>query len=284
MKKKISLLLPLIILASSCSNNQINDNYEQINQVNSLSKKISKNININFLDTKSIPSEIIDITQKDSQKASDKASKARGIDYFDIHKNPVALEFNFNNEKAYLLNYLGTSKNTEDLNIEFRSFYTNSEIGYNFNYSGPITISKTKDIEKGANKLSKNSSIKFELITGMPPEYIVNSLDEYLERQLKPSLKMIYKVDTNISDDIFPYAINVNNETKGFLFLISKSILRLGDRKYADVQLATFISNENEVSGKLVLIGFNPKTKISTQPKYDIKKIDDLNIVEFGDW
>lgn len=283
MNKKISFLLPLIFIISSCATNDIS-NISQNNQVISSSKKIIRNSEVKFLDTKNIPNEIIELTQKEAQKASDKASKARGIDYFDIHKNPIGLEFNFNNEKAYILNYLGTSKNTEDLNIEFRTFYTNNEIGYNFNYSGPVTLSSIKNIEKGTSKLNKNSSIKFQLITGMPPEYIVNSLEEYIERQLKPSLKMIYKVDTNISDDIFPYAVYSNNEIKGFIFLISKNVLRLGDRKYADVQLITYISTENEVKGKLALVGFNPKSKVATPPKYDIKNIDDLNIVEFGDW
>lgn len=283
MNKKISFLLPLIFIISSCSSNDISS-VSQNNQVISSSKKIIRNNEIKFLETKNIPNEIIELTQKEAQKASDKASKARGIDYFDIHKNPIGLEFNFNNEKAYILNYLGTSKNTEDLNIDFRTFYTNNEIGYNFNYSGPVTLSSTKNIEKGTSKLNKNSSIKFQLITGMPPEYIVNSLEEYIERQLKPSLKMIYKVDTNISDDIFPYAVYSNNEIKGFIFLISKNVLRLGDRKYADVQLITYISTENEVKGKLALVGFNPKSKVATPPEYDIKNIDDLNIVEFGDW
>lgn len=286
MNKKTVLIFPFIFFISSCSSGNIINSTEntlsnQNNTVYSLNKKSDV---VNFLDTKSIPLDIIDVTQKDAQKASDKSSKIRGIDYFDIHKNPVALEFNFNNEKAYLINYLGTSKNTEDLNIEFRSFYTGSEIDYNFNYSGPITLSNTKNIEKGNTKLSKKSTIKFELITGMPPEYIVNTFENYIERELKPVIKMVYKRDITISDDVFPYAVYQNNDIKGFLFLNNRNTLVLGERKYADMQLATFIDSENNVVGKMALIGFNPKTKLNTPPKYEIKNIDNLNLVEFGDW
>lgn len=281
MNKKTILLLPLFILISSCSDNINVSNIVNQDKVNISSNK--KNEEIKFLDTKNIPNDIIELTHQEAQKASDKSSKARGIDYFNIHKNPLALEFNFNNEKAYLINYLGTSKNTQDLNIEFRSFYTTSEIGYNFNYSGPITLSNTKNIEKGNTKLNKKSSIRFELITGMPPEYIVNSFEEYIEREFKPSIKMLYRRDIEISNDVFPYAVYADNEVKGFLFLNSRNVLVLGERKYADMQLVTFIDINNNIKSKLALIGFNPKTKISTPPKYEMKNIDDLSIVEFGD-
>lgn len=285
-KKIISILLSSFLLAS-CSAENVNtiQNSEQVN-ISSNLKKNKQNFSLKFVETKNVPTDILELTQKDAQKVSDKASKTRDIDYFDIHKNPVGLELSYGSEKAYILNYLGTSKNTEDLNIEFKSFYTKSQLGYSFNYSGPITLSSTKNIknERAINSLKKNGSIRFELITGMPPEYIVNRFENYIERELKPALKMIYKADPDISDEIFPYAVYADNELKGFFFLISRSILRLGDRKYADLQLSTFIDTENEIGAKMAIVAFNPKTKIGVAPKYDIKTLDDLNIVETGDW
>lgn len=286
MKKSFSILA-IILTLSSCSTNT--NSIQNISEQTSISSKVSKSdLKIKFVDTKNIPNEVIDITQKEAQKASDKASKNRDIDYFDIHKNPVGLELTVANEKAYILNYFGTSKNTEDLNIEFRSMYTNSQNDYNFNYSGSITLSKsakTTNLEKGKIKLNKKSSVRFELITGMPPEYIANTYENYLERQLKPALRTVYKVDTNISsDDIFPYAVYANDQVQGFCFITNRGIVRLGDRKYADLQTVTFISTENQIDAKYAVVAFNPKTKIGVAPKYEFKEISDINIVETGEW
>ncbi len=287
MKKIISSLSASLILVSCSSNINTNQVIDTVNTSAKLTQKKKANIYFKFVKTPEIPNNIIDVTQKEAQKASDRASKTRDIDYFDIHKNPIGLEISANNEKAYILNYLGTSKNTEELNIEFRSIYTKSQNDYNFNYSGPITLSriKNKNLEKGKINLNKNSSIRFELLTGMPPEYIVNRFENYIERELKPSLKMIYKVDANISDDdIFPYAVYNNDDIQGFFFLSSRGMVRLGDRKYADLQTGTFINTENEILAKYAVVGFNPKTKIGTQPKYEFKDIDNINIIETGDW
>jgi hypothetical protein len=287
MKKKLFLPFSLaLLLVFSCSNSQNNITY---NNLNSLANSISNSLVINFVTSDNIPKDIIGISDNICQKAVDKASKLRGIDYFNLPKNPFGLEIKKDNYKSYILNYIGTSKENVDLNVEVRSFIdSKNNVSYNFNYSGEMTLSNSRKTF-GTYNLDpvisiQNTGLSFELITGTPPEGITKTFEREVNNILS-NLKKNYRLDKDIKigEDILVYAIKYNNELEGFFIQAYRNILSLGERKYADLQIAITISKKYYVLNRYSIVAFNPKTELNKDPVYKFKNFNDLKIIEIGD-
>jgi len=283
MKKYFSILL-ISFFSFSCStysNSNIDNNITQLSN--------NKQLDINLL-MENIPENVIKESENICQKAIDKASKLRGIDYFNLPKNPFALEIKKDNYKSYILNYIGTSKENKDLNIEVRSFVdSNNSVSYNFNYSGPLTLSNSRKTF-GTYNLDpvisiKNTGFSFELITGMPPEGITRIFEKELNN-ITSNLKKNYKLDKDIKigEDILVYAIKFNDDLQGFFIQAYRNILSLGERKYADLQIFVTISNDYKIMNTYSIVAFNPKTELNKDPVYKIKIFNNLKIIEIGDY
>lgn len=289
--KKISLALCTllsIITTYSCANQSYPINNEKnIEKAQVLSTKAA-GVKFKFVKSDKIAPEIITSTLAEGQKIADKESKKRDIDYFNLPKNPVGLEISTDKKLAYILNYIGTSKNTNELNIEMRTFYTPEKADFAFNYSGPVTNSRVKKVAKNerflAGKKLKNSELEFELITGLPPEYIINTYERYTDN-LKNTLDKIYDPKTiNFSfEDVLIFAIHYNQEVIGFYFDSHFNKLVLGERKYADLTIGAIVSIDNELKAQYALVGFNPKTELNKDPVYKIINEDNLLIVSLGE-
>lgn len=288
MKKK--LLLPIYLLTflsfSCTSSNQVSNNItsSDINSTNS-----NKSLNINFI-SENIPKNIMDISEDTCQKAIDKASKLRGIDYFNLPKNPFALEIKKGNDKSYILNYIGTSKENIDLNVELRSFVdSKNTVSYNFNYSGEMTLANSRKTF-GTYNLDpvisiQNTGLSFELITGMPPEGITKTFEREVNNIIS-NLKKNYRLDKDIQigEDILVYAIKHNNELEGFFVQAYRNILSLGERKYADLQISVTVSKDYNILNKYSIVAFNPKTELNKDPIYKFKTFNGLKIIEIGNY
>ena len=281
-KLSLATLFPIITL--SCNSVQTNLKSESTTKISNKNPGIS----FKFLKPEQISKEVITSTVTEAQKLADKASKARDIDFFNLPQNPVGLELKNHEDSAYILNYIGTSKNTPDLSIEMRAFFTPDGNIFSFNYSGPVTLSGKKNFmpEKSFLKSkNKGSGPSFELITGLPQEYIVNAYENYLERNIKDVIKQLYRPQ-NIkfdSENVFIYAVHNGAQLDSFFFESHHNFIILGERKYADLQIGIAISTEAEIKSNYMIVGFNPKTPLNTQPEYEYKKIDGVNVVQLGE-
>ncbi|GIW22966.1 MAG: hypothetical protein KatS3mg068_1973 [Candidatus Sericytochromatia bacterium] len=287
MKKIFSISFLSFLLLFSCSNYNNSNNLNNNSNVIAISN--NKTLDIKLI-TENIPENIIKISQDVCQKAVDKASKLRGIDYFNLPKNPFALEITKENHKSYILNYIGTSKENIDLNVEVRSFIdSNNSVSYNFNYSGKMTLSNSRKTFGTYNLepviSSKNLGLSFELITGMPPEGITKTFERELYN-ITSDLKKNYRLDKDIKigEDILVYAIKFNDELQGFFIQAYRNILSLGERKYADLQISITISNDYKILNTYSVVAFNPKTELNKDPVYKIKTFNNLKIIEVGDY
>lgn len=281
--------LGLLILTFSCSQETVVNNSSVIQPVQIFSSN-SSDLNFKLIKNDEIPTDIFKITYAQMKDLSDKESKRRGIDLFNLPKNPIGLEITSGTNKlGYILNYIGTSQNTEDVNIEARALYSPQSSAYSLNYSGPITNSNVK-LAKKDNKspllksINKDEGLTFELIQGLPSEEIVNTFSNYID-DLTNNLKKNYNPQTiNISsDDVFIYAIHFNGAVTGFFFESHANKVILGDRKYADLQVGVFVSSDNKIKGNYSLVEFNPKTKVNSDPVYKSISKGSVNMIQLGE-
>ncbi|MEK7432665.1 MAG: hypothetical protein AABZ74_06010 [Cyanobacteriota bacterium] len=281
--KKTALLLISVFTLISCTQ-KIDSPLISETQISSVNKI---NESASILKSENIPDEIKKLTQKEAKEMSDKESKRRGVDFFNIPNNPVGMKISYADKSAYILNYIGTSENTVDVNVEMKAFYSEDSKIYSLNYSGPITNTEKFKVKKEKNTLKTTKDekgITFELIQGLPPEHIINTFSDYAEG-LKEVLKMIYRPQksTISEEDVFIYAIKYNGEVKGFFFESHANKVILGERKYADMQLGVFITNENKILQNYVIVAFNPKAKLNQNPSYKFFDEKGFNFIQLGD-
>lgn len=289
MNKKFNKIVSMAVLSVfsvSCSTNQVTNNPVQQAQI---SNSKTSAISFKLIKPKDIPAEIIKTTYDVAKEMSDKESKRRGIDIFNLPKNPIGLEIaSGTNKLGYILNYIGTSQNTEDVNVEVRAFHSEKSNSYSLNYSGPLTNTQRFAVSKSQkpliNKSSKEEGLSFELIMGLPPEHIINTFEEYTN-SLNENLKRFYQPQKiNISfEDVFIYAIHNNGEVIGFFFESHGNKVILGERKYADMQIGLMVASDNTIKGNYSLVEFNPKTKINQEPVYKYLSQGDVNLIQLGE-
>lgn len=217
-----------------------------------------------------------------AQAYADEISKRREIDFFRLHPRPVGLRLGFGTATSWLLSYLGTSRERQDLNLELRVVGSDSP-GMNLNYSGPVTLGRTSarpDVRAGGA-----SDWRFELITGLPGEGVIEAYEAYAEG-LAQYLRSRYQARPfSFDDGPLVYAIHVGGQLQGFAFFNQGNRLILGERKYADVQSVAVISSQRKLLGAYTLIGFNPKTAGPDQePAYQVETDSRFGeLVQFGE-
>ncbi len=240
---------------------------------------------VQFLAPSAVPASVLSGLLAGAQKTADDASRRKDIDFFNLHANPVGLRIGSGDSTAYVLSFLGTSKDRTDLNIEMRALLASGKTGYTFNYSGPVTLSVTPEVFKPTTLRARSTGLSFELLTGLPGAGVTDAYGEYLD-QLGRYLQRRYPARPFAFDDApLVFALQAGEEPVGFLFTNQRNHLVLGDRKYADVQSVAFVTPEGAIAGAYTLIGFNDKTASpTTAPVYEIETDERFGtLVQFGD-
>lgn len=220
-----------------------------------------------FVTTATVPATRLQGTLSQAQEYSDLISKRRDLDLFKLYPEILGLKIN---DHSYILSFLGTATTRNDLNVELRAL-VGQNTGMNLNYSGPVTRSTVAervahDSPKAQPLLSTSSeeSLRFELITGLPPEHITRTYGLQLER-LARHLSYRFQAKTMVFDDgPLIYALTTaQDQLMGFVFFNQRNLLTLGERKYADVQSVMLIDTRGQVQGAYTLAAFNPKTDLA---------------------
>ncbi|MBC7543916.1 MAG: hypothetical protein H7338_14420 [Candidatus Sericytochromatia bacterium] len=234
-----------------------------------------------------IPADLITATLAPAQKAADDASRRRGIDYFVLHGNPVALRLRTPTAEGAVISYLGTSKDRHDLNVELRALIGAGPISLIMNYTGPVTLGKRSMTAPATTALptTKANGLHFELLTGLPGSGVTEAYGDFLGH-LGEHLRQRYNVASYAFDDgPFVFAVTEANAPIGFVFCNQASRLVLGERKYADVQAVTALDMSGNILANYALIGFNAKT--AGAEKNPIYRVDTEtpfgSLIAFGD-
>lgn len=227
-----------------------------------------------------IPAQLVRSVQPQAQQLADEASKRRDIDYFNLHANPVGMRIG----DAYVLSFLGTSKERTDLNIEMRAFYSPQELDFGYNYSGPVTQAG-RQLPVMPFLKAQSPALNFELIFGLPGNGVSEAYGEYMDA-LAGKIRQRYQTKPfNFDDTPTVLAVKQNGEAIAFLFTNQGNRLILGDRKYADVQSVALFSTEAQLLNAYTLVGFNEKTASPTSlPTYEYQQLAGLGLLaQFGE-
>ncbi|MNK64905.1 hypothetical protein D3C87_841900 [compost metagenome] len=218
------------------------------------------------------------------QKGADEASRKRGLDFFTVHANPVGLKLGHGEQAAYVLSFLGTSKERSDLNIEARALVAGGKVGLTHNYSGPGTRVAALDQQMPRVEASA-SDFRFELLMGLPGNGVTERYERHMERLAQHLTRRFQARPFQFAEDCLVFAVHDGDALAGFLFTHQRNRLVLGDRKDADVQSVVFMSPEAEVLGGYTLLGFNDKTPSpATPPVYAWESERGLGLIAvFGD-
>lgn len=210
-----------------------------------------------------LPAAQLTALTRQAQDYADEVSRRRGIDFFRLHPNPVGIKLTVGNDSSFVLSFLGTSKDRNDLNLELRTLGTGSP-GMSLNYSGPVTLSRNN--LQAESRQAAVGTFGFELVTGLPGQGVTEAYEAYMEG-LGEYLRARYQARPFAFDDgPLVYAIHYGGALQGFVFLNQGNRLILGERKYADVQSVALFSPQRKLLAAYTLIGFNPKT---TQAEVD---------------
>lgn len=241
-----------------------------------------------FSTAEAVPAELLTQITQQAQAYADDLSRRREIDFFRIHAKPVGLKFSLNGNSAWLLSFLGSSRDRQDLNLELRAF-AGSQLGLNLNYSGPVTLGRSLAALNGPpdqtqRSRSANNPFSFELITGLPGQGVTDTYGDYLNG-LGQYLRYRYQAQPIEFDDApLIFAIQHQGQLQGFAFLNQRNRLILGERKYADVQNVAVVSTDRRLLGSYTLIGFNPKVAANAEPDYKIENHPEFGtLVQFGE-
>lgn len=218
------------------------------------------------------------------QKAADEASRKRDVDFFTVHANPVGLKLGQGEQAAYVLSFLGTSTERNDLNYEARALVAGGKVGLTSNYSGPGTRLAALDRQMPRLEAS-NADMRFELLMGLPGNGVTERYERHMERLAQHLTRRFQARPFAFNEDCFVFAIHDRDALAGFLFTHQRNRLVLGDRKDADVQSVVVMSPDAEVLGGYTLVGFNDKTPaLTTPPAYTWESERGLGLIAvFGD-
>ena len=218
------------------------------------------------------------------QKAADDASRKKGVDFFTVHPNPVGLRLGTGEQAAYVLSFLGTSKDRNDINYEARALVAGGKVGLTSNYSGPGT--RNAQVDVGMPRVETSSAeVRFELLMGLPGNGVTDAYERHMERLGLHLTRRFQARPFQFDEDCLVFAVHAGESLEGFLFTHQRNRMVLGDRKDADVQSVVFMSPQAAVLGGYTLVGFNAKTPSSaTPPTYTWESERGLGLIGiFGD-
>lgn len=215
-----------------------------------------------------VPAELMSRLLPEAQATADEASRRRQIDYFHLHAAPVGVSIG---ELGWVVSLLGTSKERTDLNLELRALASTVPavgVGFNFNYSGPVT--QARDALGGAQTApaptSRSRGPRFELMPGLPGNGVAEAYGDMLEHLGERLTTRFNARDAvRLDDGPLVYALMESaSEPAAYVFCNQGSKLVLGERKYADVQAVHVVGPDARVLGGYTIVAFNPKTASPT--------------------
>jgi hypothetical protein len=219
------------------------------------------------------------------QKASDEASRKKGLDVFTVHANPVGLRLGTGPQAAYILSFLGTSQERNDLNYEARALVAGGKVTLTSNYSGPGTLSAA--VERTLPSVqTANADFRFELLMGLPGNGVTDVYERHMDRLASHLTRRFQARPFQFNEDCLVFAVHQGEQLAGFLFTHQRNRLVLGERKDADVQSVVMLSPEADILGGYTLVGFNEKTASpTTPPAYTWESERGLGMIGiFGDY
>lgn len=228
----------------------------------------SQAIETQVLTSQDVPVALRQAVQAIVQKASDEASRKRELDRFAIHGNPVGLRIGSGPQAAYVLSYLGTSTERNDVNYEARALVAGGAVGLTSNYSGAGTrMAATAPTMPGLE--AAPVGWRFELLMGLPGNGVTEAYERRMRRLAEHLTRRFQARPFQFGEDGLVFAVHRGDALAGFLFTHQRNRLVLGDRKDADVQSVVFMSPEAEWLGGYTLVGFNAKTpSAASDPTY----------------
>lgn len=278
----LSGALALLALLSACAGPALQPLSRQLAAQTVQTASASRNsLEARFSQADAVPEALLASLTSQAQAYADDLSRRRELDYFRVHPQPVGLRLSIGSDSAWLLSFVGTSKDRNDLNLELRAL-VGKQLGLNLNYSGPVTLSRTavasrpEAVQRQA--VLTNSAFDFELITGLPGQGVTERYGDYLEGLTKYLSYRYQAKPIEFDDGPLIYAIHHQGTLQGFAFMNQRNRLILGERKYADVQNVAIVSTDRRLLGSYTVVGFNPKTGGAAQsPVYHVE-----NHAEFG--
>lgn len=244
-------------------------------------------VSASFQTSAEVPAELLAGFTRQAQEYSDEVSRRRELDFFKIHPQPVGLKLSAGKDSAWVLSYLGTALERNDLNVELR-LLAGQSTALSLNYSGPVTLSRNAlpALSDTKSRVSATQTpFAFRLLQGLPGNGVTDAYGDYLEG-LARYLPYRYQAQPfEFDDGPLVYSVHYGQELAGFLFFNQRNYLRLGERKYADVQSVVMISPQRQILAAYSLIGFNPKTPNAIQgPAYRLESDARFGqLIEFGE-
>lgn len=233
-----------------------------------------------------VPAGLVATVLAPAQKAADDASRRRGIDFFQLHDNPIGLAITTGGDTAHVLSFLGTSKERHDLNVELRTLSGSTGTPVvAMNYSGPVTLGRTAIPSPPPSRTSQSGGLQIELLTGLPGNGVTDAYGDYLDHWSTTLQRRFQARPFQFDDGPLVFAVSHAGSPQAFVFCNQGSRLVLGERKYADVQAVTALSPTGEWLGGYTLVGWNAKTPDAhTNPVYHCETDDRFGtLAQFGD-
>lgn len=237
-----------------------------------------------ILTAEQVPAALRTSVHRAIQQAADAASEKRGLDFFNVHANPVGLRLTNGQQNAYVLSFLGTSKETPSINYEARALVAGGKVGLSSNYSGSGTrAAETQHVLPMI--ASADADYRFELLMGLPGNGLTDVYERHMTRLADFLTRRFQARPFHFGEDAFVFALHHGDTLQGFLFTHQRNRLVLGERKDADVQSVVFMSPSAEILGAYTLVGFNDKTPdANTPPRYTWESTPGFGpIAIFGD-
>ncbi|PKL79828.1 MAG: hypothetical protein CVV27_01225 [Candidatus Melainabacteria bacterium HGW-Melainabacteria-1] len=216
-------------------------------------------MNARFAESQALPAALLSDLSRSAQQYADEISRRRQLDFFGLHPNPLGLQLQVGEQRAWVLSWLGTSLERTDLNVEVR-LLAGATRSLNLNYSGPVTLSRSGETVERQVIAGVDTDFSFELLTGLPGQGVTDSYAEYLSGLAKYLPYRFQARPFEFDDTPLVYAITFQGQLQGYVFMNQRNRLVLGERKYADVQSVLVISPQRRILASYALVAFNPKS------------------------
>jgi hypothetical protein len=246
----------------------------------------ARSVSAQVLTPEALPASVVTAVLPQAQRAADDASRRRGIDFFQLHDNPIGLQVKAGTDTAHVVSFLGTSKDRNDLNVELRTVSgSTGEPAIVMNYSGPVTLGRAEKAQATASRVTRTNGLRVDLLTGLPGNGVSDAYGDYLDHWAVRLQQRFSARPFQFDDTPLVFALTRSGEPVAYVFCNQGSRLVLGERKYADVQAVTALAPNGDWLGGYTLVGFNAKTaNAGKNPVYRLETDDRFGtLAQFGE-
>jgi len=145
----------------------------------------SRGLTATVLQPGAVPVALRDQVLPRAQRAADDTSRRRKIDFFGLHDNPVGVQLSWGDDAAYVLNFLGTARTRNDLNLEMRTLVGERAMGSTMNYTGTATLSRTQPTVTSPAAKARGNGFEFDLLLSSVPAHIDEAYGTAMTRLAK---------------------------------------------------------------------------------------------------